>query len=114
MKILNCSEVTLGEVKLEGAKGAYMKWLISKADGAPNFAMRLFEIKPEGNTPLHTHPFEHEVYILEGEGVLVYEDKEYKLNKDFCIFVPQDKMHQFRNAGKGSLKFLCCVPNENK
>lgn len=112
MKIISCSELTLGEVKLEGANGAYMKWLIAKTDGAPNFAMRLFEIKQGGNTPLHTHPFEHEVYILEGKGIFVCEGKEYEFKKDFCIFVPGDKMHQFRNTGENSLKFLCCVPNE--
>ncbi|MDD2890512.1 MAG: cupin domain-containing protein [bacterium] len=112
MKLLNCSDVQLAEVKMEGAKDAYMKWLIAKTDGAPNFAMRLFEIKAGGNTPLHTHAFEHEVYILEGTGIFVCEGKEHIFRKDYCIFVPGDKIHQFRNTGNTSLRFLCCVPND--
>jgi quercetin dioxygenase-like cupin family protein len=51
--------------------------LITKHIGANNFVMRLFEIEPEGNTPLHTHPWEHEVFILEGEGAVLTE-------KNYC------------------------------
>ena len=30
--------------------------MITEKDGAPNFAMRLFEIEPSGHTPKHTMP----------------------------------------------------------
>ncbi|MDI6839818.1 MAG: cupin domain-containing protein [bacterium] len=97
------------KVKMEGAKGTSIRWLISKPDGAQKFAMRLFEIKPGGYSPLHTHPYEHEVYVIEGKGVLVYEGEEYKFDKNCCIFVPPDKLHQFKNTGKTVLKFLCLI-----
>jgi quercetin dioxygenase-like cupin family protein len=60
----------------EGALKVKVRWLITKEIGAENFAMRLFEIEPGGYTPLHSHPWEHEVFILEGEGVVIGENKE--------------------------------------
>ena len=111
MKVSSYLDVKVEEVKMEGAKGATVRWLISQADGAPNFAMRMFELEPEGYSPLHTHPYEHEAYILEGEGVLVYEGEEYKFKKDYCVFIPPDKLHQFKNTGTSPLKFLCLIPH---
>lgn len=29
--------------------------VITVRDGAPNFALRLFEVDPNGNTPYHSH-----------------------------------------------------------
>jgi quercetin dioxygenase-like cupin family protein len=113
MKIQNSLEIRAGEIKMEGAKGGTIRWLISQKDNAPNFAMRLFEFEPGGYSPSHSHPYEHEVYILEGSGTFMCEGKEYSFEKDYCIFVPPDKLHQFKNTGKSSLKFLCLIPNLN-
>jgi quercetin dioxygenase-like cupin family protein len=32
-----------------------MRELITERDGAPNFAMRIFDIEPSTSTPFHTH-----------------------------------------------------------
>jgi quercetin dioxygenase-like cupin family protein len=84
--------------------------LITKYIGANNFVMRLFEIEPEGNTPLHTHPWEHEVFILEGEGAVFngVESSPFKTND--VVFIPPDERHQLKNTGKTLLKFLCLIP----
>ena len=55
----------------EGAVRLKVRWLVTKDIGASNFAMRLFEMQPGGNSPLHSHDWEHEVFILEGEGTVV-------------------------------------------
>ena len=42
----------------------------------------MFEIAPEGYSPLHIHKWEHEVFILEREGVVVTEgEKKHKIKK---------------------------------
>jgi quercetin dioxygenase-like cupin family protein len=51
--------------------------LITKEMGAPNFVMRLFEIDPDGYSPFHTHAWEHEVFVLEGEGTVLTEKTAY-------------------------------------
>ncbi len=92
------------------AKATYIRWLIGKKEGAPNFAMRLFEVEPGGYTPFHEHPWEHEVFVLEGKGKLVLEKEEIPFEKEYFIFVPPDEKHQFKNTGNSRLRFLCIIP----
>jgi len=113
MKVEKSSNIAKHPVEVEGVKGTEIRWLISKEDGANNFAMRMFEIRPGGHTPLHKHKHEHEVFAVEGEGVLVYEGMEYQFGKGYVIFVPGDKEHQFKNRGDGVLKFLCLIPTSS-
>ena len=110
MKIEKSSNIAKRTVEIEGAKDVEIRWLISKDDGAEKFAMRMFEIKSGGFTPLHRHPHEHEVFVLEGEGVFVCEGEEYELGKEYVIFVPGDKEHRFKNTGDSVLRFLCLIP----
>ena len=94
----------------EGASNVTVRWLITKEMGAGNFAMRLFEIGVGGYTPLHVHPWEHEVFILDGKG-LVFDGKKAKPFKvGDAVFVPSDERHQFKNNGKKLLKILCLIP----
>lgn len=96
----------------EGTSGTTIRWLIGEADGAPNFAMRLFEIGPGGNTPLHSHDWEHEVFIVEGEGALVGEGgREHPFGKGDFAFIPGGETHQFVNSGGGAVKILCLIPH---
>ena len=110
LKIGRATGIPAREVTTEGAKGVTIRWLVSKNDGAPGFQMRLFEVAPGGKTPLHTHEWEHEVYILEGEGVLTYEGEERQFSKGFFAFVPPGRKHSFSNTGEGILSFICVVP----
>ena len=43
----------------EGHGGAVMREVITDKDGAPNFAMRVIEVKPGATTPSHSHNWEH-------------------------------------------------------
>jgi len=98
----------------EGAVKLKVRWLITKEMGALNFAMRLFEMESSGHSPLHTHPWEHEVFVLDGEGVLAGGDKEIEFRAGDVIFVAPNEKHQFRNSGSKMLRFLCIVPIRNK
>lgn len=110
MKVEKSGDINRLPVEADGAKDVNIRWLISKGDGAQNFAMRLFELKPGGFTPLHTHPHEHEVFVLQGRGVFVYEGRQHRFGAEYVIFVPGNKQHQFKNTGDSVLRFLCVVP----
>ena len=110
MKIEKSSNIAKKTVEVEGAKGAEMRLLISEADGAENFAMRMFELQPGGHTPLHTHAHEHELFVLEGKGVFVCDGKEHEFGAEYVMFAPPNKEHQFRNAGDSVLRMLCLIP----
>jgi quercetin dioxygenase-like cupin family protein len=110
MKHIHYSEVELEEPSEQGLKDVKVRWLISKKDGADNFAMRLFEIKPDGFTPLHRHDWEHEVFILEGTGVTKSKKSNNPFKPGDIFFVPSMEWHQFVNTGREILKFLCLIP----
>lgn len=114
MKVQNYQEIDESTVTMEGTKDAKMRLLISEADGARNFAMRMFTVEPGGHTPFHFHNYEHEVFVLEGEGALRGEQKERPFAAGDVIFVEPNEKHQFRNKGDKPLRFLCLIPTPEK
>ncbi len=113
IKHVHYTDVKADAVSEEGAKGVKIRWLINKEDGAPHFAMRVIEVDKGGCTPWHTHEWEHEVFILEGNGTLVTDEGAEDFKEGDVIFVSPREKHQFRNAGEGMLKFLCIVPHKS-
>jgi len=110
MKHVHYTDVELETPKEQGIKDTKVRWVISKRDGAKNFAMRVFEIKPGGYTPLHQHDWEHEVFVLQGKGVTKDKEKEIKFKQGDVFFVPPMEWHQFYNNGKNVLKIICLIP----
>jgi len=78
--------------------------------GAPNFCMRVFDVEPGAFTPSHEHPWEHEVYVLSGRGVVVSKEGETQIAKDSVVFIPPNEHHCFINSGKEILRFICVIP----
>src|SRR5262245_1382302 len=111
MKVQNTAQVALQPVRMEGSAGCQVRWLLGQAEGVPNFAMRQFEVEPGGHTPRHQHPYEDEIFVLEGEGVVDAWDQPQPLRPGDVVFVQPDEIHQFRNTGRTPLKFLCLIPN---
>jgi len=110
-KCVHSSKIKRENMEESGAEGISVKWLIKKDDGAPNFAMRLFELQPKGCSPLHSHNWEHEVYILEGDCTVTCGGQERNASAGYVVFIPPNTEHRFANAGKSTLKFLCLVPH---
>jgi quercetin dioxygenase-like cupin family protein len=109
MRIFQYTEVEAKDAE-GGSSGMKVRWLITKEIGAENFAMRLFELETGGYSPFHSHPWEHEVFILEGEGLAVGQEKEIKFKAGDVIFLPPNEKHQLKNNGKKPVKFLCLIP----
>jgi quercetin dioxygenase-like cupin family protein len=109
MKLFRYTDVEAKDAG-EGTSKLNVRWLISKEIGAKNFAMRFFEMDAGGYSPLHSHNWEHEIFILEGEGVAVSGEKQVRFEAGDAIFVPANEKHQLRNSGKKLCKFLCLIP----
>ena len=110
MRIVHPSEIELQSMEAEGAHATTMRVLIGADAGAPTFAMRLFEIAPGGSTPLHQHAWEHEVYVLDGEGEVGPPEARLPLRPGIAVFVAPKEKHQFINTGSEPLRFLCLIP----
>ena len=109
MKHHHFSEAAASPVE-EGATGVTIRWLIDEDMGARKFVMRQFEIAPGGSTPLHKHDWEHEVYILTGNGTVFGNGRHNPLKPGDVVFMPGGEEHQFRNTSKRPLTFLCLIP----
>jgi quercetin dioxygenase-like cupin family protein len=111
MKVVHYEQIDSAPVQQEGASGCRIRCLIGEADGAPSFTMRQFEVAPGGYTPEHSHAHEHEVFVLEGTGIVIDGNQQHRLQPGVAVFVPPARPHQFRNTGAGPLKFLCLIPH---
>jgi quercetin dioxygenase-like cupin family protein len=110
VKIIPITDVPLEKVTMPGAVGCEYRVAVSSRDGAPTFAMRIFEVAPGGNTPLHQHPYEHEIYVMEGAGTVWRNGQEVPIQPGDVLFIPADEQHQFKNTGTGHFKFMCLIP----
>lgn len=93
-------------------KNVLKKVLVSPNEGWAGWVMRLFELGEGGYSPKHGHPWPHINYILNGQGTLYLDGKDYPLETGSFAYVPGDKEHQFRNAGTEEFRFICIVPEE--
>ena len=111
MIIKNIDQVPLQDVNMEGAKDVKVRVLFGPADNAPTFAMRVFEMAGGGHTPFHTHPFEHEAVLLDGDIAVVTEAGDRLLQKGDVILVPPEEKPQFKNLSETErARFMCLVP----
>lgn len=94
----------------EGTKGVDFRPLLAKNVGARNFYLRHFEISPGGYTPKHAHEWEHEVFVIEGEGKISLKDSDEKLVAGDAVLVEPNELHQFVNTGKSKMRLICVIP----
>lgn len=111
MKVAHYEQMELLPVKQEEAVGCRIRCLIDESDGAPSFSMRQFEVAPGGSTPKHSHGHEHEVFVIEGTGVVLEGEVEHALRPGTVVYVPPSQLHQFRNTSPAPLKFICLIPH---
>ena len=109
-KVCHYSEVP-AEIFGDEAPGVSIRWVIDEEkDGAPVYALRVIEVAPGGHTPDHTHPFEHENFIMEGQGRVQIAGKWFEVTVGDIVFVPPNTQHTYVNTGDEPFKFLCGIP----
>lgn len=106
MRITSYEEVEAKEV--EGSSKLKIRWL--NTEGSRNFAVRHIEIETNGYSPYHSHPWEHEIFVLEGNGAAVGEKGVKSISFGDLISIPSEEIHQIKNIGKSTLKVLCMIP----
>ncbi len=91
--------------------GITIRWVIGKPESAPNFAMRVIEFQPGAVFERHHHPYEHEIFVLEGEGVAEGPEGDVRMQPGVALYIPPDEPHGYRNTGAGVLRFMCVIPH---
>jgi quercetin dioxygenase-like cupin family protein len=97
------------------AAGASMRWLIDNShDGAPVYALRMIELAPSGHTLHHQHAYEHQIFVLEGQGRVFTDGVWHPVGPGHVVFLPGGIEHELVNAGDSSFRFLCGDPLERQ
>jgi quercetin dioxygenase-like cupin family protein len=73
--------------------------------------MRVFDLAPGSTTPYHHHPWEHEVFIVAGEGVLKSEEGDRPFAAGDTIFIAGNEPHGF--VATSAVRFVCVIPTAN-
>ena len=110
MKIMKREDRPPQPVNMEGAVKVSVSKMVAESDGSPTAAMRLFEIEPGGNTPWHTHGWEHVIFGIAGRGALKSENGDAEFGPGDALLVSPDEQHNFVNVGDEPLWFICVVP----
>jgi quercetin dioxygenase-like cupin family protein len=107
MQIQHYSDVKATEL-LPGVK---RRVVIGPEEGAPNFIMRVFEVAPGHTSPDHAHAWEHEIFVLAGQGFARDKDgKETPIGEGTTILIPGGENHCLINRGTDDLRFICMIP----
>lgn len=113
MKISPAQKITEKKVEDPEAKDVFIRMLIGPDDGADKFHMRLFRVLPGGHTPRHLHDWEHENYIISGQGRVMTPDGPRPVGPGDVVFIEAGIKHQYQNAGDEDFVFLCLIPAVN-
>ncbi len=106
---------TVKPQRVDRAVKTQIEWLVDRHDGAPNFEMRRFTIKPGGSIPKHYHPdVEHEQYVLKGRYKVGIGDEVHVVKAGDSIYIPKGTPHWYRNTGRGNAEFICIVPKKEQ
>lgn len=110
MILKHSSDVTAVPLDKPGFLGFKARFLLTSDDGCPRYAMRLMEISPGGQTSFHSHKEEHEMFFIEGQGVIRTDECEKNVCSGDVLLLMPCEMHQIKNTGADLLKMICTVP----
>lgn len=109
MKIVHYEDVQAQELKVAGP-GVSGRVVIGKADDDVNFCMRVIELQPGAQIPLHKHPWEHQQFYHKGSGYIVKNGENVDLGPGSVVYVAPDEEHHVVNTGDESMIIVCLVP----
>ncbi len=96
------------EVHLDGARNTVIRHIITEKDGAPNFNLRVLTIGPDGQSPDHSHPWEHEFFVISGQGTGEVNGNTMALKQGDAIYVPPNVRHCL--LAKEVMEVICLIP----
>lgn len=112
MVVGNIKDLKGKKMDSDVVKNTEMKVLIGPEQGWDDHVMRMMEVRKDGFTPKHKHPWPHINLMIQGKGVLMIGGEDHEMEAGSYAYVPSDTIHQFRNTGDEVFKFMCIVPKD--
>jgi len=88
--------------------------VIGPRQGAPNFVMRIIDVAAGASPPPHSHDWEHEVLVLNGEALLMGEKEQTPVKAGDAIYIPPNEKHGWVIKGNSTFRFVCVVPTRGE
>lgn len=85
--------------------------LLGPDDGAPHFAVRVFQIPPGQSSNDEAHPHDHGVFVMRGRARVLLGDALHDVGPGDLVWVAPDERHRIDSLGPDTLQFLCVVPS---
>lgn len=98
----------LDQVNWSAMVGSQAQGLNLVKDG--NFAADMLHFKANQKTSLHTHPGNHILFVVQGDGWLIFDNEKHDLITGTCYFVPGLIPHQVI-AGSVGMYLLSVADN---
>lgn len=94
------------------SEGSCRAVLVGPGEGAPNFAIRYFEIPPKGQSSFEQHAHDHGIVILRGRARVLLGWEVQEVGPGDAIYIPPNEQHQFENIADEPFGFLCIIPSK--
>ncbi len=106
--ILNFDELERKKIPaFKGGDGCFEPKLFSDSEGCKFMQGHL---EPGASIGYHKHEEDCEVvFVLSGEGSVLYEGEEFPLKANQCHYCPRGCSHSLRGGGEKGLDFYACV-----
>lgn len=111
-EIKRSSAASTSLIEEDGAKGVSLQWLSQdNLEKSPKFCMRKVFIEKNGCTPGRQTSWEHQIYILAGDGKLIEKTKERHVSAGDIIIIKENIFFKLENVGYETLVYLDIVPS---
>jgi len=87
--------------------------IVGPNEGAPHFAIRYFEIPPNGQSSFEQHAHDHGIVVLRGRAQARLGRDVQEVGPGDAIYILPNEQHQFETIGEEPFGFLCVIPSKD-
>jgi mannose-6-phosphate isomerase-like protein (cupin superfamily) len=100
--LVRATEIQLAPGYPGTSEGFSRSPLVDRSAGSVHMGLGLSALEADGHVDLHVHSYEESFYVLEGNPVLVLDNRAFRLIPDACGVVPVGIPHAWRGGGVAS------------
>jgi len=94
----------------KGDPEGFVKSYINEAIEAKKLKIHLSVVGPHRRPhEPHRHDEEEVFFIIEGEGKVIVDEKEFRVSPMSAVFIPPGSLHGIENTGDKPLKYLVII-----